>query len=349
MLRRSFLHVVRKMAPELSVVILSYNQFDQTTGPCLASLSKIDTLDFEMIVVDNGSDDNTLHHLNVAAAKDSRVRLVLNKENRGYAGGNNDGVAQAAAEIIVLLNSDTMVLAQSLSLLVSQLRTMSGPTVVGPVTNAAGNEQQIFFKPGNEQSVLDQGALWSSNAGGSIFSTDQLSFFCVAMLKKTYLDLGGLDESFSLGFYEDADFCYRATCAGVDLQVMEESFVYHAGSASFSTMPEMTKKLLKQNGKRFRQKNGKVKLEHVRYKNLLVMRGYVDKPDIEGDNHSFAYRFYNRLSRAHELIPNSPLKKILYMQNLKKIVRLAEKQSGLKSGLLASGGQLGDAGNPNNV
>ena len=130
---------------------------------------------------------------------------------------------------------------------------------------------------------------------------------------------------------------------------MEESFVYHAGSASFSTMPEVTKKLLKQNGKRFRQKNGKVKLEHVRYKNLRVMRGYVDGQDKEGDNHSFAYRFRNRLCRAHELIPNSPLKKILYMQNLKKIVRLAEKQSGLKFELLASGGQLGDAGNSNNV
>jgi len=335
MLRRLFLHVVREMAPELSVVILSYNQFDQTTGPCLASLSKVDTLDFEMIVVDNGSDANTLHHLNDAASKDPRVRLILNKENRGYAGGNNDGVAQAKAEVIVLLNSDTMVLPQSLSLLVSQLKSMPGPTVVGPVTNAAGNEQQIFFEPGNVQSILDQGALWSSNAGDSFFLTDQLSFFCVAMLKKTYLDLGGLDESFSLGFYEDADFCYRAVSVGVDLQVMEEAFVYHTGSASFSTMPELTKKLLKQNGKRFREKNGKVKLEHVRYKNLQVMRRYVDEQDNGGDIHSCTYRFHNRLCRAHELLPNNPFKKFLYLQHLKKLVRLAEKRSDVKPGLLS--------------
>jgi GT2 family glycosyltransferase len=313
------------MAPELSVVILSYNQFDQTTGPCLASLSKVDTLDCEIIVVDNGSDDITLEHLTAAASKNSRIRLILNKENRGYAGGNNDGVAQAQAEAIVLLNSDTRVLPESLPLLVSQLANMSGPTVVGPVTNAAGNEQQLFIKSGTVQSILDQGSVWSSHAGGSFFSTDQLSFFCVAMLKKTYLDLGGLDESFSLGFYEDADFCYRAVMAGVDLQVMEEAFVYHAGSASFSTMPEMTKKLLKQNKKRFREKNGKVKLEHVRYKNLHVMRGYVEAQDNEGNSQPFTYRFQNRMCRAHELIPNNPLKKILYLQQLKKLVRMAKK------------------------
>lgn len=325
----------KKMVPELSVVILSYNQFALTTGPCLASLSQVDTIDLEIIVVDNGSDENTLHHLAVAASEDPRVRLILNNENRGYAGGNNDGVIQARAEAIVLLNSDTRVLPNSLSILARQLKSRLGPVMLGPVTNAAGNEQQLFFKPGDVQAVMDQGALWSSHAGGSFFSTDQLSFFCVAMLRKTYLDLGGLDESFSLGFYEDADFCCRAVRAGVDVQVMEEAFVYHTGSASFSTIPETTRKLLKQNGKRFREKNGRVKLEHVRYKNLHVLQGYIEELHKDSNSPSLAYRFHNRLCRAWELVPKNPLKKILYWLHLKRIIRLAEKQSGWMSGSVA--------------
>lgn len=317
------------MAPELSIIILSFNQYDLTTGPCLASLSEVDTVEMEIIVVDNGSDDDTLHQLAQAASRDTRIKLVMNNTNRGFAGGNNDGVAQAQAEVIVLLNSDTRVLPESMTLLARQLKKMPGPAMLGPVTNAAGNEQQIFFSSSDVESVLEQGALWSHNAPGSMVATDQLSFFCVAMHKKTYLDLGGLDEGFSLGFYEDTDFCCRAVRSGVDLQIMEEAFVYHAGSASFSTIPETTRKLLKQNGKRFREKNGRIKEKHVRYKNLDVLQGYLEELYAEGGSPSLVYRFQNRLNRARELAPNNPLKKILYRLRLKKIVHQAAKEGGM--------------------
>lgn len=315
------------MAPELSIVILSFNQYDLTTGPCLSSLSGIDAVDVEIVVVDNGSDNDTQHKLALAAARDSRIKLVLNKENRGYAGGNNDGVAKAQAESIVLLNSDTRVLPTSMPLLVRQLEKMSGPVMLGPVTNAAGNEQQIFFETGKVESVLEQGATWSRNAEGSMIKTDQLSFFCVAMPKKTYLDLGGLDEGYNLGFYEDTDFCCRAVKSGVELQIMEEAFVYHAGSASFSTMPETVRKLLKQNKRRFRERNGKVVERHVRYKNLDILQGYLTEMQARGNSPTLAYRFQNRLNRARELTPNNPLKKMLYSFRLKKILHHAAKKS----------------------
>ncbi len=315
------------MAPELSIVILSFNQYDLTTGPCLASLSEVDTVDMEIIVVDNDSDDDTLHQLGQAASSDSRIKLVLNNENRGYAGGNNDGVAQARAEFIVLLNSDTRVLPTSIPLLVRQLEKMSGPAILGPVTNAAGNEQQIFFQSGNVESVLEQGDLWSQHAQGSMINTDQLSFFCVAMPRTTYMDQGGLDEGYSLGFYEDTEFCCRAVKNGVELQIMEESFVYHAGSASFSTMPEIARKILKENRKKFRKRNGRVVERHVRYKNLDILQSYLGDLYTRGHSPFLAYRFQNRLNRARELAPNNPLKKMCYGFRLKKI-HSAAKESG---------------------
>ena len=322
------------MAPELSVVILSLNQYDLTTGPCLASLSQADIPGLEIIIVDNGSDDATVRKLARAASQDSHIRLIMNRENRGFAGGNNDGVALAQAGTIVLLNSDTRVLPESLPLLVRQLESMPGRTLLGPVTNSAGNEQQIYCDSGDAGYVLDQGALWSDNARGSMVKTDQLSFFCVAMRKETYLDLGGLDESFSLGFYEDADFCCRALRSGVNLQIMEEAFVYHTGSASFAKIPETTKKLLKENGKRFRKKNGRMKLKHVRYKNLDVLQGYVEEMSREGCSPSLAFRFHNRSCRARQLLPNNPLKQIFYGLRLQKILRLARRENGRYPGLI---------------
>jgi len=314
------------MVPELSVIILSYNGFAETTGPCLESLARVRDLNIELIVVDNNSDESTGSALVESAERDERIRLILNKRNRGYAGGNNDGVAAATSDLIVLLNSDTRVLENSLSLLAARLRTSSTPLLLGPVTNAAGTEQQIFCHGNTAEEILPQGAGWSKKSRDSFFATDQLTFFCVAMEHATYLNLGGLDESFGIGFYEDADFCHRAALQGVSLQVMEEAFVYHQGSASFGREPEKVRQLLKENRRKFEKRHGKIRSAHVREKNLRVLRGYCEHAAAEqGFSSSLAFRFANRIKRARELTPNNVLKKILYWSQLKQIKQAASR------------------------
>ncbi len=313
------------MAPELSVVILSYNNFIETTGPCLESLGQVQDPDLEIVVVDNNSDVSTCRALVEAAERDGRIKLILNKRNRGYAGGNNDGVAAASSDLIVLLNSDTRVLKNSLSLLAATLRAATTPLVLGPVTNAAGTEQQIFCDGDTVEDILLQGATWSKNGCGSFFPTDKLTFFCVAMNRTTYLDLDGLDESFGVGFYEDADFCRRAFLRGASLQVMEEAFVYHQGSASFGKEPEKVRQLLKTNSRRFRKKHGKYKEVHVRKKNLQILQGYCDEANaVQEFSSSLAFRFTNRIRRARALMPNNYFKKMMYWSQLKQIKQAAE-------------------------
>ncbi len=325
------------MVPDLSVVILSYNNFAGTTGPCLESLAPVRDLNLELIVVDNGSDEPTRSALVEAAGQDERIRLILHEKNRGYAGGNNDGVAAAMSDLIVLLNSDTRVLENSLSLLARELRAAPAPLVLGPVTNAAGTEQQIFCHGGTAEEILQQGAAWSENSKGGFFPSDQLTFFCVAMCRGTYLDLGGLDESFGIGFYEDADFCRRAVGQGVSLKVMEESFVYHQGSASFAREPVKVRRLLRENRRRFEKKHGKNKEVHVRKKNLRVLHGYCTEADAaHGFSPSLAFRFANRIRRAQELMPNSYLKKVLYRSRLKQIQQTAS-QLGSSQDIVLSG------------
>lgn len=313
------------MRPELSVIILSYNQFQATTGPCLESLARVSTPELEIIVVDNGSAAESRTLLRQAAAQDPRVRLLLNETNRGYAGGNNDGVALARAEQIVLLNSDTRVLPGSLAALAAGLAASSVPVLLGPVTNAAGNEQQIFLAPGGVEDILRQGEIWSRHARGSTFATEQLPFFCVAMAKTTYAMLGGLDEGYGQGFYEDTDFCCRAVQQGISLRVVEESFVYHQGSASFSAMPARTRELLRLNRRRFLAKNGPVILPHPRENNLRVLWGYLAAAERKVPDPSWHYRFRNRLERARELRPNNPLKRLRYGWHLRKLLRAAGK------------------------
>lgn len=306
------------MVADLSIIIVSYNQFARTTGPCLQSLAAVHNMALEIIVVDNGSDQKTVEQLKLAADKDARIRLLLHADNRGYAAGNNDGVALAAAGYILLLNSDTVVPENAPALLLRYLQAATAPCLVGPVTNAAGNEQQIYIKDGSDQSsVLAQGAEWCSHAGGSVFHTDQLSFFCVAMGKDTYQAIGGLDTSFGLGFYEDADFCCRVAKQGIRLQVLEDCFVYHQGSASFSQAGFSVKKLLIANRKQFQARYGKNEGRHVRWKNLKVLQGYLDQYHESGVFRE--YLFANRQKRALRLTPNNPLKKIGYRWQLSRL------------------------------
>ena len=311
------------MVADLSIIIVSYNQFSGTTGPCLQSLAAVHDIDLEIIVVDNGSDQQTRLALKEAAVLDERIRLVLHKDNKGFASGNNDGVQLASADCILLLNSDTLVPKYVPAAMVRRLQESLVPCLVGPVTNAAGNEQRIYITEGSDEaSVLAQGDSWRRHARGSVFQTDQLPFFCVAMARKTYIDLGGLDSAFGLGFYEDTDFCCRAAQHGIILLVNEECFVFHQGSACFSQVPASVKRLLAENRKRFRARHGKNEGCHVRWKNLKVLQGYLDQYQEGGVCRK--YLFANRLEMARRLTPNNPIKKIGYgwqLTRLKKAVR----------------------------
>ncbi len=306
------------MTADLSIVIVSYNQFEATTGICLDSLAAVQDIELQIILVDNGSEPETVEQLKLAARNDSRISLLLHNENRGFAAGNNDGVALAEADYILLLNSDTLVPGDVPGRLVRQLKTEQGVCLIGPVTNAAGNEQQIYLRGNRDQaSVLAQGEEWANHARGSIILTDQLSFFCIAMAKETYLAQDGLDEVFGLGFYEDADFCCRAAERGVRLLILEDCFVFHQGSASFSKMPDSVKELLANNRKLFRSRHGRGEGEHVRLKNLRVLKQYLDRGG-QADN-ALNYLAKNRLARARQLVPRNPVKKIMYAARLRRL------------------------------
>lgn len=88
------------MTLRLSVIVLSYNRFAETTGPCLSSLRADPALDdYEILVVDNASDDGTRSALRAAVRLHPAMRLMENPANLGYAGGNNGGMRVATGEI----------------------------------------------------------------------------------------------------------------------------------------------------------------------------------------------------------------------------------------------------------
>jgi len=95
--------------PKLSIVILSCNTKDLLEG-CLKSLERVrDEVDFEIIVVDNGSDDDSVEFVENLKSQISNLKLVKNRTNLGFAAGNNRARKFCRGKYVLFLNSDTIV------------------------------------------------------------------------------------------------------------------------------------------------------------------------------------------------------------------------------------------------
>lgn len=304
--------------PLCSVIIISYNHFDVTTGPCLHSLEDED-VDIEIIIVDNNSGQTTRNALRAEAEKIQRIKLIIKEHNSGYSGGNNTGVLAATSDLLLLLNSDTVVPPGTIPRMVGLMNQHPDWAMLGPVSNQTGNDQQIYTSGSTVPEVLAEGATWCAHSHDCYYPTDILSFCCVMIRKNVYDQLGGLDEDFGLGYYEDTDFNYRAVKAGMNLMITEDVFIYHRGSGSFSKTSPEVRKMVKRNKKLFRQKQGHDhNTVHWRLKNLDAMARYCDScPDEPANNR--LYKFSNRRRLAYTLLPNSPIKRFFYLRRLRTL------------------------------
>ena len=308
-----------KSPPLCSVIIVSYNHYDDTTGPCLQSL-RTDPTNLEIIVVDNNSDEPTRQSLQQASAEDSRIKLILNPTNSGYAGGNNIGVSHSTSTLLVLLNSDTRVLPGTIPCLIELMDKHPEWSMLGPVSNQSGNDQQIHTTASSPEALLAEGDEWCRHSTNFHYATDILHFFCVMIREKVYSQLNGLDEDFGLGYYEDTDFNYRATKSGLQLMITEDSFIYHRGSGSFSKTCSKVRKMVKRNKRLFRQKQGHgILAAHWRIKNLTALARYAEASSEELSVADLRYKFRNRVTLAEQLIPNSPIKKFFYYRGIRKV------------------------------
>ena len=112
----------------VSVIIINYNTF-QLTCDCISSVFKFTKgVPFEIILVDNASTETNPSHF---LEKFPSIKLIESKKNLGFAGGNNLGIQHAKGDTILLLNSDTLLTEDSISLSVAQLQKDPSIGVLG--------------------------------------------------------------------------------------------------------------------------------------------------------------------------------------------------------------------------
>jgi|GEM_PF-112958 len=203
-----------------SIVVVNWNT-RHLIAPCVEAIKRYTDYPFELILVDNGSTDDSLKVME-SYQGDNNIKIVVLPENLGYAGGNNAGIREAKGEVLCLLNSDAFVCGNWLG---PMLRCIgrSGVGLVGPWTNRAKGRQRRKLFLGRFPPVL------RSNEEVSF-----LSFFCVLIHRRVVEQIGLLDERFNLGTYEDDDYCRRARKAGFKLMIEGRSWVWHQAHATFA-------------------------------------------------------------------------------------------------------------------
>src|SRR5205807_943665 len=128
--------------PEVSVVVVTHGDLVYNRLGLESLLASQGAPAFEVVVVDNASGNGTLDYLALLQQRDSRVRLIANEHNAGFAAAVNQGLSTATGRILVILNNDTIVPPRSLGRLVAHV---SEPSLglVGPISNEAATEAEI--------------------------------------------------------------------------------------------------------------------------------------------------------------------------------------------------------------
>lgn len=203
----------------LSVITLTYNNLEYTRN-FIESLYK-NTKDFELIVVDNGSIDGTVDYLK--NLKD--IKVIYNKENQGYAKGNNQGVALAEGKYIAFLNNDILLYPNWFEECLSVFEAEPTAAFVSPREIKRGihcvSEKlfRSYFALQKYQKAYEK-------------SFSACSFSCVVTKKELFEKLGLFDEQFFPAFYEDEDLKLTAIENNYDLFVCNKACFYHYSSVT---------------------------------------------------------------------------------------------------------------------
>lgn len=224
---------------DISIIIVTWNSQDFIRN-CLDSIYLLpDKVRYEIIVVDNGSSDNTPKMVREFYPE---VNLIENKKNLGYAKANNQGMEKSQGNYILLLNPDTQLMENSL---VSMYEFMEANPQVGALGPKLLNPDKSVQPSCREFPTLST-LMWEFSGlsrafpKSKIFGIWRMGYFafdqpkevdqpmgsCLMLKGETLKDVGFFDENFSM-FFNDVDLCYRIKNAGWRIYFFPDAQVIH--------------------------------------------------------------------------------------------------------------------------
>lgn len=257
--------------PLVSIIILTWNALDYTRQ-CIDSIRANTNHPHEIIFVDNASTDGTVDYLNKLVTENENYSLIANSGNHGFAAGNNQGMAVARGNYLLLLNNDVLVPEGWLERLVHCAEMDSSIGLVGPLTNRISGLQMIENITYSDPADSFEYARRIAQAHQRKYTPRRrLAGFALLISRALYEQIGGLDERFGSGNYEDDDYCLRSTAAGFKIMVAEDVFIHHFGSVSFESNDIDYNRAMAKNRDLFRDKWPQVDLDWLMERDITLV------------------------------------------------------------------------------
>jgi GT2 family glycosyltransferase len=236
------------MNPEISIIIVNYNRFDLILN-CLKSIfDNPPNHSFEVIVVDNASADNSAQNVE---QNFKNVKLIKNQTNKGFATANNQALQIARGKFILFLNSDTIVLKDSIDILAEFLEKTPQAGLCAPkLLNTNGSIQPNVYRFATFRSILARYTIFKyfglfkksrdfyrmrGFSYDSVAQIDRPMGAAMMAVKNALEKINNFDENFFF-YFEDADLCLELKKTGFKIYFIPNSQIVHIGRASSKTL-----------------------------------------------------------------------------------------------------------------
>jgi len=228
-----------QLNPKFSIIIVTYNSGQYLTD-CITALTGQKNKNFELIIVDNQSDEGLVHSVNISSLTH---RIINLEKNIGFAAANNIGAKQAVGTWLITLNPDAIPEDNWLVEIEAAIKRY-------PETRIFGSKQIKFDNPDKLDGAGDHyhctGIAWRGGEGdlAETISQDAMVMSpCAAAAiyhRDTYLALGGMAEEFFC-YYEDVDLGLRFRLSGYNSVQLSDAKVRHIGSATTGKSSQFVK------------------------------------------------------------------------------------------------------------
>jgi len=222
--------------PKVFIIVINWNQQEDTVR-CLKSLESLDYKNRDVVLIDNGSRDGSPDRIK---EQFPRITLIKNKENIGFAAGNNVGIRHAlsqGADYILLLNNDTIVDSSVLKELINVAESDEKIGVVGAVNYSFEDRKKVVmlsisfnwftgFTKKEDLDAISRGVITEPRQVHGVTGSSLL-------IKRAVVGKIGLLDSRFFIYYEDTDWCMRARKAGYKVLYVPRAKIWHKVGVSF--------------------------------------------------------------------------------------------------------------------
>jgi GT2 family glycosyltransferase len=239
--------------PKVSIIIPVYNQFEYTYK-CLKSILNNTEIDYEVIIADDVSSDETVNILNYI----KNITVVRNEKNLGFLQNCNNAAKYAKGEYLHFLNNDTQVLENWLSSLLDLIESDYKIGMVG---------SKLVYPDGRQQEA--GGIIWNDASGWNfgrlddpskpeynyVKEVDYISGASILIKNHLWKEIGGFDERYVPAYYEDSDLAFEVRKHGYKVMLQPKSVVVHfEGISNGTDLGSGIKKYQILNNQKFKEK-----------------------------------------------------------------------------------------------